>query len=88
MSILHNNYDDSDRRQVNCIIKFSSYLYIRDSVFVFMNSQVRLGYYRDNNDGMQRREEKLKTQYWRIKRNCYRRQANLMSLPYASLSLG
>lgn len=54
-------------------IKFSSYLYVRDSVFIFMNSQVCLGYYRDDNDDMQRRKQKLKTLYWRKNRNCYRR---------------
>lgn len=37
-------------------IKSSSYLYIRDSVFIFMNGQVGLGYYRDENDSMQRRK--------------------------------
>ena len=72
-------------------IKFSSYLYIRDSVFIFMNGQVCLGYYRDSNDGMQRRKEKLKTLYWMKNRNCFKEtgRSNLFAYIYiyASLSL-
>lgn len=56
----------TEEKSIASSIKFPSYLYIWDSVFIFMNSQVCLGYYRDN-ENMQRRKEKLKTLYWRKK---------------------
>lgn len=54
-----------------------AYLYIGDSVFVFMNSQVGLGHCDGENEGMQRRKRKLKT--LRSERDSYghRREASL-----------
>lgn len=58
LGILCNTQTVTGEKSTTSLIKFSSYLYIWDSVFIFMNSQVCLGYYRDDNDDMQRRKGK------------------------------